>query len=94
MPSTQTKSSMYSRHELGGFRYVIGILWDVNKKACAGAVRIIYRDIRERGSADEAASHRLHKASEEFRGCWPSPGIETARSRVYKKGESRLEGGL
>ncbi|KAJ3577598.1 hypothetical protein NPX13_g2971 [Xylaria arbuscula] len=61
---------LISAFQLGGFRHVIGTLWEVNDKSCTKMAKVTYEGIRNGGMTDDSVCLGLHNASRELRDTW------------------------
>lgn len=65
-----------SAFQLGGFRHVIGTLWEVSDRHCVDVARILYKTLGEEGLTDAAVARGLHRA------------VKTLRDEAVRKNEA------
>jgi tetratricopeptide (TPR) repeat protein len=83
--------------QLGGFRHVIGALWEVSDQHCVEVARLVYQTLKEDGLIDVAVAKGLHRATRSIRESCQGGNSRSASTPKIKEGhgmENELENQL
>ncbi|KAG5747343.1 hypothetical protein H9Q70_009971 [Fusarium xylarioides] len=67
---TDESIHLISGFQLLGFRHVIGTLWAVRDSLCVEIARLVYEELRDRGTTDRTVAQGLHNATRKLRDSW------------------------